>query len=75
MLLAHFNDRVWIDVLTTAPGLTFEAAWERCETMEYHGQKFRVASRQDVIASKRAAGRPKDLEDVRVLDIKPNEGD
>lgn len=70
-----FNDRVRIDVLTTAPGLTFEAAWERCETMEYHGQKFRVASRQDVIASKRAAGRPKDLEDVRVLDIKPNEGD
>ena len=66
-----FNDRVRIDVLTTTPGLTFEAAWERCETMDYHGQQFRVASRQDVIASKRAVGRPKDLEDVRILDVKP----
>ena len=68
-----FNDRVRIDVLTTAPGLTFEAAWERCETMDYQGQKFRVASRQDVIASKRAVGRPKDLEDIRILDIRPSE--
>ncbi len=68
-----FNDRVRIDVLTTTPGLTFKAAWERCETMDYHGQKFHVASRQDVIASKRAVGRPKDLEDIRILDIKPSE--
>ena len=68
-----FNDRVRIDVLTTTPGLTFETAWERCETMDYQGQRFRVASRQDVIASKRAVGRPKDLEDIRILDIKPSE--
>lgn len=68
-----FNDRVRIDVQTSTPGLTFEGAWDRCETMDYHGQKFCVASRQDVIASKRAAGRPKDLEDVRILELKPDE--
>ena len=53
--------------------LPFEKAWERRETMEYHNQKFWVASRQDIIASKRAAGRPKDLEDVRILELEPEE--
>jgi uncharacterized nucleotidyltransferase DUF6036 len=66
-----FNDRVRIDVQTSTPGLTFQDAWSRCETMDYQGQKFYVASRQDLIASKRAAGRPRDLEDVRVLEIDP----
>ncbi len=64
-----FNDRVRIDVQTSTPGITFQAAWERRETMEYQAQEFYVASRQDVIASKRAAGRPRDLEDVRALEL------
>lgn len=50
-----FNDRVRIDVRTSTPGITFQDAWQRRETMEYKGQQFHVASRQDVIASKRAA--------------------
>jgi len=66
-----FNDRVRIDVQTSTPGLTFQDAWSRRETMDYQGQKFYVASRQDLIASKRAAGRPRDLEDVRVLELDP----
>jgi hypothetical protein len=66
-----FNDRVRIDVQTSTPGLTFEDAWNRRETMAYQGQEFHVASRHDVIASKRAAGRQKDLEDVRVLELGP----
>ena len=66
-----FNDRVRIDVQTSTPGLTFQDAWTRRETMDYQGQKFYVASRQDLIASKRAAGRPRDLEDVRVLELAP----
>jgi hypothetical protein len=64
-----FNDRVRIDVQTSTPGLTFADAWNRRETMAYQGQEFYVASRQDVITSKRAAGRQKDLEDVRVLEL------
>jgi len=68
-----FNDRVRIDVQISTPGLTFTDAWSRRETMDYQGQKFYVASRQDLIASKRAAGRPRDLEDVRVLELNPGE--
>jgi len=65
-----FKDRVRIDVQTFTPGLKFEEAWERRETMEYQKQKFYVASREDLISSKRAAGRPVDLEDVRLLELK-----
>jgi tRNA nucleotidyltransferase/poly(A) polymerase len=64
-----FKDRVRIDVQTSTPGIRFEEAWERRETMEYQNQKFYVASREDLIASKRASGRPVDLEDVRLLEL------
>lgn len=65
-----FKDRVRIDVQTSTPGIKFEEAWERRETMEYQKQKFYVVSREDLISSKRAAGRPVDLEDVRLLELK-----
>lgn len=72
-LLAHeitvFKDRVRIDVQTTTPGLRFDDAWHRRETMEYQGQTFYVVSRDDLIAAKRAAGRKVDLEDVRLLEL------
>jgi hypothetical protein len=72
-LLAHeitiFRDRVQIDVQTSTQGITFEKAWERREVMQYEQQEFYVLSRDDLIASKRAAGRPKDLEDVRLLEL------
>jgi hypothetical protein len=63
-----FNDRVRIDVQTSTPGLTFSEAWSRREVMMYRGQEFYVASRPDIIASKRAAGRQIDLDDVRALE-------
>ncbi|MBM3152780.1 MAG: hypothetical protein FJZ96_11380 [Chloroflexi bacterium] len=65
-----FKDRVRIDVQTSTPGLKFDEAWRRRETMEYQKQEFYVASREDLISSKRAAGRPVDLEDVRLLELK-----
>ena len=72
-LLAHeitvFKDRVRIDVQTATPGLSFEEAWRNRERMEYQGQAFYVVSRDDLIASKRAAGRAVDLEDVRLLEL------
>ena len=64
-----FNDRVRIDVQTSTPGLAFEDAWARRETRQYEGQPLYLASRQDIISSKRAAGRPKDLEHARVLEL------
>lgn len=63
-----FHDRVRIDVQTSTPGLTFADAWNRRTMMTFQGQQFPVAARQDLIASKRAAGRPKDLDDVKALE-------
>ena len=78
-LLAHeitiFKDRVRIDVQTSTPGLTFQEAWGRKETMNYQGQEFFVVSLPDLLASKRAAGRAKDLEDVRLLESGSNDKD
>ena len=67
--LTVFEDRVRIDVQTTTPGVTFAAAWGRRKTVSYRGQEFFILSREDLIASKRAAGRPVDLEDVRLLEL------
>jgi len=49
--------------------LHFEDAWRNREVMEYRNQKFYVAARNDLIASKRAAGHKIDLEDVRLLEL------
>lgn len=63
-----FNDWVRIDVQISTPGLTFKDAWDRRETMNFRGQSFYVVSRADLIASKRAAGREQDLNDIRFLE-------
>jgi hypothetical protein len=64
-----FKDRVRIDVQTRTPGIEFEDAWNRRETMEYQGQAFYVIKREDLIATKLASGREIDLEDVRLLKL------
>ena len=65
--ITTFKDLVRIDVQTSTPGLTFDDAWQRRVTMDYHGQPFHVVCREDLIRSKLASGRPVDLEDVRLL--------
>ena len=62
-----FQDRVHIDVQTATPGLAFEEAWKRRQEIDYGGLMFPVVCREDLIASKLAAGRAIDLEDVRAL--------
>jgi hypothetical protein len=78
-LLSHeitvFKDRVRIDVQTATPGLVFREAWERKVVMTYRGQAFYVVSRDDLIASKIAAGQPVDLEDVRLLELPEAKGE
>jgi hypothetical protein len=75
-LLAHeitiFKDKVRIDVQTSTPGLDFGKAWDRRMTMTYRGQDFHVVTKEDLISSKRAAGRDIDLEDVRLLELTGN---
>ena len=70
-----FKDRVRIDVQTSTPGLAFEEAWTRRVTMTYQGQDFHVVSKADLIAAKKAAGRPVDLEDARLLELPDEEQD
>ncbi len=78
-LLAHeisiFRDWVQIDVQTRTPGIEFSDVWERRETMHYRGQDFYVVSKADLIASKRAAGRAKDLEDAHLLELDTASGE
>lgn len=75
-LLAHeitiFRDWVQVDVQTSTPGIEFATAWRNRETLTYQGQEFYVVCKADLIASKRAAGRAKDLEDVRLLELPRN---
>src|SRR5438552_4532954 len=65
-----FTDRIRLDVQTSTPGLVFEQAWQHRVTMNYRGQTLEVVSVGDLIASKTAAGRDVDLEDVRILKSK-----
>ncbi|NOZ79128.1 MAG: nucleotidyltransferase family protein [Acidobacteria bacterium] len=69
-----FKDRVRVDVQTTTPGLRFADGWARRNVMTYQGQDFFVVSKEDLIRSKRAAGRPVDREDVRLLELTGSDG-
>lgn len=63
-----FKDRVRIDVQTRTPGIDFDAAYGRRNTVALEGTTADLVSIEDLIASKRAAGRPQDLDDVRLLE-------
>lgn len=62
-----FKDWVRIDVQIATPGINFNDAWHNRKIVTYQGQEFYIISRDDLIASKLAAGRAVDLEDVRLL--------
>jgi hypothetical protein len=64
-----FKDRVRINVQTSTPGLSFQQAWDHRQTMKYQSQAFYVASKSDLIASKKAASRDIDLEDIKLLEL------
>ncbi len=63
-----FKDRLRIDVQTRSPGIDFDAAWARRNTIDLEGSPVELVSLPDLIASKRAAARPRDLEDVQLLE-------
>jgi len=64
-----FKNRVRMDVQTSTPGLLFADAWSHRKTVAYQGQDFFILAKEELIPSKRAAGRPMDLEDVRLLEL------
>jgi hypothetical protein len=56
-----------IDILTTLPGLSFEAAWKARVEEEISGVRVPFLGRDSLIACKRAAGRSKDRADLDAL--------
>lgn len=57
-----------IDILTRPAGVDWDSAWPRRAAGDYDGVPVGYLSRIDLIAAKRAAGRPRDLADVAELE-------
>jgi hypothetical protein len=58
---------VRVDILMSITGLRFEQAWERRVIVDFDGVTVPFISKQDLIASKLATGRPQDLIDAQLL--------
>jgi predicted nucleotidyltransferase len=57
-----------IDLLTTIGGVEFDEAWDRRNKVELWGLTVPVIGREDLIRSKRAAGRERDIADLAELE-------
>jgi hypothetical protein len=60
-----------IDILTTLSGVDFETSWSRRIEAAIDGNTYSVIGREDLIANKRATGRPMDLLDADKLERLP----
>jgi hypothetical protein len=60
-----------VDILTSVSGVDFTQAWNARIMVEIEGVRVPVLSRAHLVANKRAAGRPKDLLDLRWLEEGP----
>jgi hypothetical protein len=58
---------VRVDILMGIPGIQFEECWKRRVQVDFEGLKVIFISKEDLIVSKRAAGRPQDLIDADLL--------
>jgi len=65
-LFSPSNPLLIVDLFVREP-LPFEQLWERAETINLGGIEVRVASLDDLIAMKKAVGRPQDLLDLEAL--------
>ncbi len=65
--LLMFENGIKIDVMMRIPGLDFATAWQHKEIHHIEEQSFYLVSKADLIASKLAAGRQKDRDDVAAL--------
>ena len=58
-----------VDLMLVLPGVdSFEGLLARSMVVELQGRRVRVASVADIIAMKRVAGRPKDLDHIEELE-------
>lgn len=58
---------VRVDILMSVTGLTFSEAWERRVEVDFAGVPTFFISREDLITTKQALGRPQDVIDVALL--------
>jgi predicted nucleotidyltransferase len=58
---------VRIDIMTSVSGLEFEPAWERRLIVDFDGEPGGALSREDLLASKQAAGRMRDRKHIKSL--------
>jgi hypothetical protein len=72
---ASDDDIVWmgraparVDLLLTIPGVEFAGAWSRRVDVDLDGIRVHVIGRDDLMANKRAVGRPQDRRDVRAIE-------
>jgi len=56
-----------IDITTRIDGVSFDAAWPNRVETRFGDQPIHVIGRADLLANKRAAGRPQDLLDLSIL--------
>lgn len=63
-----------IDILTSPDGIEWASAWSRRVPARYGVTPIWIVSRRVLIASKRAAGRPRDLADVAMLESSARRG-
>jgi hypothetical protein len=59
---------VRIDVLTAIDGVAFDEAWPERVATRYGDQPIHVIGRRQLVANKRASGRPRDLLDLEELE-------
>ena len=57
------------DIHPFVSGVTFDQAWKNRVSGTYGNERVFYASLDDLITMKHAAGRPKDLEDLKILQI------
>jgi hypothetical protein len=59
---------VAIDIITKLKGLSFDQAWTRVQSRSFEGVSINYIHFQDLLKAKKAAGRPKDINDLENLD-------
>lgn len=57
-----------IDIMTSVKGLDFETSYEASYIHEFDDLEVRVVQYDDLITEKKAAGRPRDINDIERLE-------
>ena len=68
------EERPNVDLFVRYP-LDFERLWTRARVVDVDGAEIRIAAPQHLAAMKRAAGRDKDIADIRAMGLDPEAPD